>query len=157
MSRSIHMNRTIKPCRSTTEIAELQRNALIENIYEAKNAEDKRLRDIALAPNKKRANDLAERHEAERRRDKTRLEYLLADLEAVQKVTANGETDTASRNRGGGIPPKEMNADRFKLEVSVNWINRLNELDKRYERKHTIRSNEYEDKKKVILILIQLS
>ncbi len=151
MSRPDHAKKTVKPCRSTTEIAELQRDALIENIYEAKKAEDKRIRDIARAPNQKRASDLAERHEAERRRDKTKIEYLLADLEAVQKATSVGDSDPGSRHRGGGIPPQSMDANRFKVEVSLSWINRLNELDKRFERRNMTRPNEYENKKKVTI------
>jgi hypothetical protein len=139
-----------KPPGSVAEIPNLQKSALVDCINEAKMAEDKRLYDLSRAP-PRRKKELEARFEAQRARDKTKIDCLLQDLQAVQQITQLGEVDMSSRIRTGGTLPPGMDADRFRNDVNISWLQRLEHLDKKFENRSTTKYNEYEEKKKVYL------
>ena len=144
-----------KPPGSIAEIPNLQKAALVDCINEAKIAEDKRLFDVSRAP-PKRKKELEARFEAQRARDKMKIDYLLQDLQAVQQITQSGEVNMSARIRSGGILPPGMDADRFKNDVSISWVQRLEHLDKKFEFSNAAKYNEYEEKKKVYLSIDML-
>ena len=146
-----------KPCRSAEDVTNLQRETLVSVVNEAKEAEEKRLRALALAPTRARAAELQERHERERMREKERIEMLVSELNTVKSLTNEGGLDTASRTRSTLLPVKTMDANRFDQEhmrsVHEKWIGRLETLERRSQRSGKSKVNEYDERKKVLLSL----
>jgi hypothetical protein len=153
-TKSMKKLKTVVPSKNPEDVLQRQKNALIENINEAKAAEEKRLLMLSKAP-PSRLPELRARHDAERERDKVKIERLCADLSAIQNMAGSGSLDISARNRRFALPPKDMGANRFDQEklrlMNEVWIQRLDNLEKRFEASRRPRFNEYEEKKKVTI------
>ena len=145
--------KSARPCRSAADVAKRQQETLVQTVNEAKEAEEKRLASLSRTLTKSRANELKERHDRERERDRARIEMLVAELDSVKKLTNEGGIDTDSRIRSTVLPVQTMDVDRFGQDhmrtVHAKWIDRLDVLERRFNNSGKQRYNEYDERKRV--------
>ena len=153
---------------SPDDLMRLQKQGVLAALKEAKKAELKRAKVLALVEDDKskawKVKELNRRYEEERIRDQRRVKQLLFDYEAMQRKHASGELRNIMNTRSErSINPstvaKGAESDRFsrteKVEDIIAWkrfCETFDKLGEKSERKFAPKVDLYAEKKRLTLL-----
>jgi hypothetical protein len=144
------VNISVAPCGSASEVAALQKQALIDGINDCRQNEERRMKTLLQADTPERVKELTKRHNRERASEKAQIRRLTEELRLVEKMAEADIIDIASRPRVMVRVP-EMDADRFAGPIFLDAVEKFDRLDKNFKNKSRKAFNEYEERKKVSL------